>query len=74
MSLDTQKNVTPRTTIVDFVRETRQEIAKVSWPTRKETLQTTIAIVVMALGTGAFFFVVDWIFGQIIGRILGMKS
>ncbi len=57
-----------------FVRETRQEIAKITWPTRKETLMTTVMIVVMALITGVFFLGIDSALGFIISRILGMNS
>ena len=57
-----------------FVKETRAEIAKVSWPTRQETLMTTVAIVVMALVVGLFFFGVDSAIGYAIGHLLGMSS
>jgi preprotein translocase subunit SecE len=71
MSIEVQK---PKTSFADFVRETRHEIAKVSWPTRKETLQTTIAIVVMALVAGVFFLAVDTGLGYVISHVLGMNS
>ena len=60
--------------IAGFVRETRQEIAKVTWPTRKETVTTTVMIVVMALIAGIFFWVVDMGLGFAVGKILGMSS
>ena len=71
MSIEGQKT---KTSFADFIRETRNEIAKVSWPTRKETLQTTAAIVVMALIAGMFFLAVDTGLGYVISRILGMNS
>ena len=71
MSMEETK---PKTSITDFVRETRQEIAKVTWPTRKETLMTTLMIIVMALIAGVFFLVVDDGLGFVIGRLLGIKS
>jgi preprotein translocase subunit SecE len=71
MSMDGQK---PKTSLVEFIRETQHEIAKVSWPTRKETVQTTIAIVVMALIAGLFFLAVDTGLGYVISHILGMNS
>lgn len=71
MSMDEQKT---KTSIGEFIRETRNEIAKVSWPTRRETLQTTAAIVVMALVAGVFFLGVDTALGYIISRVLGMNS
>jgi preprotein translocase subunit SecE len=64
----------PRTNLTEFVRETQREIAKVTWPTRKETLVTTAMIVVMALITGVFFLAVDTVLGFVVSRILGMSS
>lgn len=58
--------------VAEFSRETRREIAKVTWPTRRETIITTVMIVVMALLAGVFFFGVDAALGYGIGKILGM--
>ena len=44
---------------VQFVRDVRVEIAKVTWPTRKETLVTTGLVFLMAAVAAVFFFVVD---------------
>jgi preprotein translocase subunit SecE len=60
--------------IIDFIRESRQEMAKVTWPTRKETIITTVFVVVMALIAGIFFLVVDAGLGYAISKILGMRS
>jgi preprotein translocase subunit SecE len=68
------KPATPKVSLADFVRETRVEIAKVTWPTRKETLTTTVMIVLMALVTGIFFLAIDSGLGFVISRILGMHS
>lgn len=58
--------------ILDFIDETKREIAKVTWPTRREVSMTTIMIVLMALAGGVFFFLVDGALGFGIGKILGM--
>ncbi|MDD3289023.1 MAG: preprotein translocase subunit SecE [Alphaproteobacteria bacterium] len=60
--------------LVNFFNETRQEVAKVTWPTRKETGMTTVMIVIMALVAGVFFLIVDSGVGFVIGKILGMRS
>jgi len=60
--------------IVDFFRETRREVAKITWPTQREVTMTTMMIVVMALVGGFFFFLVDTALGFVIGKILGMQS
>jgi len=58
----------------EFLRETRREIAKVTWPARRETIMTTAIIILMALAAGIFFFGVDSLLGFVITRILGMKA
>ncbi len=60
--------------ISEFIRETKREIAKVTWPTRKEIWMTTVLIIVFALMMGVFFLVVDWVLGFTIPRLLGMQS
>ena len=42
-----------------FVRDVRAEVAKVTWPSRKETLVTTGLVFVMAAAAAVFFFIVD---------------
>lgn len=60
--------------LLEFARDTRREVAKVTWPTRKETGMTTVMIVVMALVAGVFFFAVDHVLGFAIRHILGMGA
>ena len=48
-----------RTTPVQFVQQTRAEIAKVVWPTRREVTLTTIMVFLMAVFLAAFFALVD---------------
>ena len=44
---------------LQFINQTRAEIAKVVWPTRREVLLTTAMVFVMAAITAIFFFLVD---------------
>ncbi len=55
-----------------FIREVRQEVSKVTWPTRKETTVTTGMVFLMVFLAATFFFLVDQILGFAIGRILGL--
>ncbi len=55
-----------------YIREVRQEVSKVTWPTRKETMVTTIMVFVMVFLAAGFFFVVDLILGGIVKFILGL--
>ena len=44
---------------VKFINETRAEIAKVVWPTRREVVLTTIMVFILAALTAVFFSLVD---------------
>lgn len=55
-----------------FVQEVRQEVAKVTWPTRNETWVTTIAVLIMVTLASIFFMLADQAMGWIIGLILGI--
>jgi len=48
-----------------FVQGSRIELRKVVWPTRQETLQTTLVVVIAILAMGIFFWVLDWILGAV---------
>lgn len=54
-----------------FVQEVRQETAKVVWPTRRETLITTVMVFIMCALAATFFFIVDRILGWGVGLVLG---
>ena len=56
-----------------FVREVRAEVAKVTWPSRKETLITTGLVFAMAAVTAIFFFVVDQIIGVGVRTLFGLS-
>ena len=44
-----------------FIQSSRNEIRKVVWPTRQETLQTTLTVLVFTLILGVFFWILDLI-------------
>jgi len=48
-----------------FVQGSRVELRKVVWPTRQETLQTTLVVFVAILAMGIFFWILDWILGGV---------
>jgi len=45
---------------VKYLGQVRQEGRKVVWPTPRETLTTSIMVLVMMVIFGIFFFFVDW--------------
>ncbi len=47
--------------IVGFGRESRAEVRKVVWPTRQETVQTTLMVLVTVIIIGIFLWLIDMI-------------
>ena len=56
---------------IQFLREVRQEVQKVTWPTRKETTLTTTMVLVMVVLASIFFLAVDASLSTLITWILG---
>ena len=44
---------------LSFILSSRNEVRKMVWPTREETLQTTLAVIVVVLITGVFMWLLD---------------
>lgn len=57
-----------------FIQQVRAETAKVFWPTRRETLLTTMMVFIMATLAAVFFFLVDQVIGIGIDQILRLGS
>lgn len=57
---------------VSFSQETIAETKRVVWPTRKEAVQTTIAVFVLVIAMAAFLWLVDvgflWMVKMLMGR------
>jgi preprotein translocase subunit SecE len=55
-----------------FVREVRQEMKRVTWPTRKETMVSTVTVLVVVTIASVFFLLVDLFAGSVIKLIIGI--
>jgi preprotein translocase subunit SecE len=54
-----------------FVQASRVELRKVVWPTREETIQTTIAVFIFAMIMGVFFWLLDLSLLYLTGKLTG---
>ena len=54
----------------EFVRQVRQEVSKVTWPNRKETVSSTVMVFVMVALVALFFFLVDLVLAELVQRVL----
>ncbi|HJM51668.1 MAG TPA: preprotein translocase subunit SecE [Alphaproteobacteria bacterium] len=61
-----------KTTPGEFIRQVRQETAKVTWPTRKEAGVTTAMVFVMVILAATFFFIVDQVLSLGVRLVLGL--
>ncbi len=61
-----------KTNPFEFIQQVRAETAKVTWPTRNETIVTTIMVLIMAVLTATFFFFADQVLSWGVGLVLGL--
>ena len=57
-----------------YVQQVRNEVSKIVWPTRKETMTTTLMVFVMAAIVALFFFIIDTLTSNILDIILKLSS
>ncbi len=57
---------------IKFAREVRNEVAKVTWPSRRETMVTTGLVFAMAALAAAFFFAIDQVVGIGVRALFGI--
>lgn len=52
--------------IVIFFKEARIEMLKVNWPTKKQTVNYTLLVIIVSLAVAAFLGSLDYVFGQVL--------
>ena len=57
-----------------FVQQVRSEADKISWPTRRETVTTTVMVFIMAAIFATFFFLIDSLVSVGLRLILAIAS
>jgi preprotein translocase subunit SecE len=61
-----------RLNAAEFVQQVRQEVSRVTWPTRKETMVTTAMVFLMVFIAAAFFFMIDQAFSYAVRLVFGV--
>lgn len=56
----------------EFIRQVRAEAAKVVWPTRQETVTTSIFVGIMMVILAVFFLGIDSVFGAVVRWLLSL--
>jgi preprotein translocase subunit SecE len=59
-----------KTNPIAFLQQVRSETAKVTWPSRRETMISTVMVFIMVFLAAVFFFAADQLMGWLIGLVL----
>ena len=57
-----------------FMQQVRNEVSKVTWPSRNETLITTLIVIIFSFLASIFFFLGDQLMSLGIQLVLGMGN
>lgn len=63
-----------KTTPVEYIRQVKSEIKKVTWPTRQETITSTIAVFIMVTIAAIFLFTADQVLSYVVSLILSIGA
>ncbi|MCX6781155.1 MAG: preprotein translocase subunit SecE [Candidatus Magasanikbacteria bacterium] len=56
--------------ITEYFKGANEELRKVIWPTKNETVRLTVAVIAVSLSAGVFFWVLDAIFNYALSTVL----
>lgn len=63
-----------RTSPGEFINQVKAESAKIVWPTTRETLMTTVMVLIMTVLLATFFFFTDLVFGRSVKALLDLLT
>ena len=63
-----------KTNPMTFLRQVRTETSKVTWPSRRETMISTLMVFIMAIVAAAFFFAADQLMGWVVNLALHLGA
>ena len=59
------------TTPAEFVRQVKQEVSKITWPSRADAFRGTMVVIGASIILAVFLVVVDLVFAKSVGLIVG---
>ncbi|MCX6716712.1 MAG: preprotein translocase subunit SecE [Candidatus Taylorbacteria bacterium] len=60
--------------VLNYIKETKNEMHLVKWPTRKQAIILTIVVIIISVVVAALLGVFDFIFSRIIEHFASLKS
>lgn len=64
--------MTEKTTPMTYLRQVRAEMGKVTWPSRRETTISTVAVFAMVFLAAIFLYVADQVMAAVVHFILNL--
>jgi len=61
----------PDNRLVRYLKETRAELRKVSWPTRKQAINLTMIVLAVTVAMAIFLGAVDLLFATLLRLLVG---
>ena len=61
----------PDNRLVRYLKETRAELRKVSWPTRKQAINLTLIVLAVTVAMAIFLGAVDFLFANLLRLLIG---
>ena len=58
--------------VYSYITDSKVEIKKVTWPTKQETTQTTLGVIVVVIIVGILLWLFDMLLGWAIGTLYGV--
>ncbi|ARN85310.1 preprotein translocase subunit SecE [Candidatus Nucleicultrix amoebiphila] len=55
---------------IEFIKQVRQEVGKVAWPSRRETMVTSLMVFIISLIAAVFFLVTDGSIAFVVNLIM----
>jgi preprotein translocase subunit SecE len=62
-----------RTNPITYLQQVRQEVAKITWPSRNEVLISTAMVIVLVIIASLFFLIADQLIGWLVGLMLSIR-
>jgi preprotein translocase subunit SecE len=59
---------------IEFIKQVRAEAKKVTWPTRQETMTSTVAVFIMVVIASIFLFLADQLLSYVVRFVLGLGT
>ncbi len=63
-----------KTTPIEFIRQVQAETRKVVWPDRRQTVMTSVMVIIMTSLLALFFLATDSVFDAIVKALLSLAG